>query len=644
MFLFGGKCRFIMAVVFAAVALVSCANPNGVQETSIGSCTPAVAATGDQVVCKADLEEDCTLFFDKTPIAYERNASEGTLKFTVPPTLAGEVNVTARCGEGSQILIQDGFSVVSPTLNPEVPSSKTSPEVADGGETITPSAPAAVPSEVPSAPETAPYNPESAPSGGQAPASLTVEKVENAVHFSAHRIHWDTGHAKAAYLAGNVFTRFWMDGGLTAPCKATSDGRYLVTNPDGTNLNPGSANFEAAEPYREGSDCELRNCEAEIFAGEPDTVTPFCRIDLTKETDQIFVRSLTGKGRVCLAVQGDDDVWSTTCKTIDAPKPELVVKADSVAISETKPVIELKFDYNYGMGRPMAGGCTELSGSSGPDKNGHGIYVAECPLNQIKTTVSVSLQGAGGGNVDSRPFEVVLWKNVSASLNLFGAGPGPDPEDFFQLQYGVSRTYSVLDQKAGTYLGGFRNCPWVKAVRFKGFAGDHDFHAVTQASDVGWIKSVSVAEGTYKTDAYTKWVFTTQDFDDTYESAFYQVDHATDANTFSLQIVAGTGGTVISGDCDDGLVTLKHQFQWKGHNVKSISLEGEGLFAAKLDAGSEYPNVGPDKDDEGDLYISQYLGDMSDEWDASLNFTLKVVFYGGATKTVSKTVSGYSCH
>jgi hypothetical protein len=183
MLLFGGKGRFVPLAVLAVVALASCASSEGVQEIEIGSCAPAVAAAGDQVVCQVkDLAEDCTLFFGKTPIAYARNASEDTLTFTVPPTLAGDVNVTARCGEGSQIMIQDGFSVLSPTLNPEVPTSEPSPEIADGGEIITPSAPAAAPSETPSAPEAEQQDPENSPSGGQALASLTVGKAANAIH------------------------------------------------------------------------------------------------------------------------------------------------------------------------------------------------------------------------------------------------------------------------------------------------------------------------------------------------------------------------------------------------------------------------------------------------------------------------------
>jgi hypothetical protein len=426
----------------------------------------------------------------------------------------------------------------------------------------------------------------------------------------------------------------------------TSDGRYLVTNPEGTDLNPASANFEKAESYREGEQCELRNCKAEIFE-DVDTLTPFCRIDLSKETDQVFVRSLAPTGRICLVVQGDDDVWSTTCKTIEAPKPELVVTANSVAISETKPVIELKFDYNYAMGRPKAPGCTELAGSSGPDKNGHGIYVAECPLNQIKTTVSVSLQGVGGGNVASRSFEVTLWKDVVPTLKLFGSAPSTGFGNF-TLAYGVTRTYSVRDMESADLFGVIGSCPWVKRVKFKGILGEHVWHPVTVFSDVvGW-KQANVEEGTWKLEDETKWSFTIEDFDLTYESANYVVSKPGSSNKFTIHALSETGDVDIiseSDDCD-GFATLEMDFQWSGKNVKNLIVEGSGGQTIHIDgAKSSLPNAPAGAEDDGVLRIVRDLGYMNSAWTKDMSFVVTAYFHdGGKTEPIPQTVTGFSCH
>lgn len=202
---------------------------------------------------------------------------------------------------------------------------------------------------------------------------------------------------------------------------------------------------------------------------------PHCRVSLKKADGSLFTshpansygnglttRILAQYGRVCLAVQGEDDQWVVKCVSKNAPSVSLATTGESVKVNQGKPVVDVDFDYDYAVAPATVTGCTK-TGGAGPNAAGHGDYKGECKINKDNLTITISVQGVGAKNVDTRTYTVELGKPV-ATLKK-GTEPAPDDDGEVYLDYTVTRAYTV---KEGNQVVKSDSCPWANGVEFYG--------------------------------------------------------------------------------------------------------------------------------------------------------------------------------
>lgn len=554
-----------VVLVVAVSSLVGCGgSSHGSERGGLTSCTPAEAPVGASVTCESGkLEDDSTLFVGNKPVDFTYDAEALTVSFQVPAVLPGTQKITSQSGDSGVRLIDSSFKVIAkPTADAAAPAGET-PVAANDGDVILPSGETSVPSsDIPSdypsnpAPEI-PAEP-AAPAGPADVQTFNVEKVAGA-SLSTYRVTWSVTGAKAAYLWGNALNRTDKDKDSPedARCGLTVDGRYLAVNSDGNKLSAGSPNYDKYKAYTEGVLCKntddvtTNNCEgsAEPFV-EPapvddqpqtdsedvslqgitfnksamnsairDTVNltsdhaPSCRIDLTAFSGEFFTRSLAKNGKICLAIQGSDDVWSVQCRGVDAPKAAFAESDSNVIISTERPVVILDFNYFNATSAPKAEGCVETSPSS-PSTAGAGHYRAECKIKKDSMKVSVEVQGIGKGNVEKRSYRIDFAK-PEAVMKLYGAPLLSNKEGEMKLQYTASRAYTVTDLRTDTVISPEGvTCPWVNGIHLYGqYVIDGvkklhpDFFKVEKAADAQAVVTV------YR-DAYNYfWSFGAYDFD-----------------------------------------------------------------------------------------------------------------------------------
>lgn len=553
-----------VVAVMSVVSSVGCGGSSRTAKTGgLATCTPSEATVGSPVTCKTDaLEEDSTLFIGNQPVDYTYDADQGTVSFLVPAMLAGPKKITSQSGDSGVRVIDASFQVIAkPSATPTAPASEA-PVAANDGDVILPSGEATPPpSDVPSvenpsnpAPET-PAEP--AAPAGPAIQTFNVDKAAGAA-LSTYHVTWSVTGAKAAYLWGNAFNR--TDDDKNAPedarCGLTADGRYLAVNSDGNKLIAGSPNFDKYKAYTQGVLCKntddltTNNCE-----GSPEPAVapapadeqpqsdsdvslqginldksavssaiikavdllsdqnPSCRIDLTAFSGEFFTRSLAKNGKICLAIQGSDDVWSVQCRGVDAPKAGLAEGDSNVIISTERPVVILDFNYFNAVSAPKSEDCVEISPSL-PSTAGAGHYRAECKIKKDSMKVSVKVQGIGKGNVEKRSYRIDFAK-PEATMKLYGAPLLSNKEGEMKLQYTASRTYAVTDLRTDTVISAEGvTCPWVNGISLYGqYVIDGvkklhpDFIKVEKAADAQAVVTV------YR-DAYNYfWSFGAYDFD-----------------------------------------------------------------------------------------------------------------------------------
>ncbi len=257
------------------------------EPTGLGACTPASASPGATVVCEAKgITEDCTVFFGGKPVAFVYHPENETVEFTVPPSLPGDKDIHAQCGDSGVKVIEKNFNVpgassgegagdIPPadggtgTTGGEVIVPEGTPPgtggATTGGELPPPDADAdgvadasdACPGTVSGTTVDSTGCPPAPPAPtGATINSFNVTKVTSGAEMNTVKIDWNFSGAKAAYVWGD-FNREVADAGLAVSeqCKLVGT-RHLVTGPDGKKLNTGSELYNNNLPFLEGVLCD----------------------------------------------------------------------------------------------------------------------------------------------------------------------------------------------------------------------------------------------------------------------------------------------------------------------------------------------------------------------------------------------------
>jgi hypothetical protein len=467
--------------IFATVALMvlavaGCGSSQNDQETAL-TCDPAEAPIGAKVSCRAEnVADDCTLFLVNTPVEFTVDAEQGTVSFVVPPTLPGQKDIKIQCG-GGEAKDLGKFLVPPPSQENDAP--------VPGDDTIAPSGEGS--------PEGGTDSPgwtisQASPKIGKAVRQfqtvgnrLNVESLRDdpSVRFSTYKISFNVaGAPKALYLSGNLFNRAASDASADQPCGKVGEGtnaRFLATQANGDKLNEGSAVYEQNAVYAVGEVCgEGEDCRHGLESEEENS---WCRIDPTNAegtplaVGSFYTRSLVEHGVVCLAVQAQDDSWSTECHAVDA-RPATVTETD-VDVSPDRPVVTMRVAYENAAEEPrlFGSGCHRTGGEE-LDHKGAGNIQAECPIDSDSKVFAVTVSGIGSRNNAGRFYSLELGTPV-AGFRLGGA-PSSNDKGEVGLFYDVSRPYTLKASDA--LLGGeatysaskSSHCPWAKEIRFTG--------------------------------------------------------------------------------------------------------------------------------------------------------------------------------
>jgi hypothetical protein len=642
------------------------------------------------VVCEAgDIQDDCTLFVGNTPVDFAWN-DDGTVSFTVPPSLPGEKSVHAQCGD-SGVTTLGKFLIPAKAADSDVDAAPSAPPA--DGEVIAPSGNGDADPEATEEPEAPAQPPAPAAPAAAAITSFDVSKVA-AAKLGTVKISWNVSNAKAAYLWGD-FNREASDANLSGDAQCgLAGGRYLVTDPAGNKLNEGSALYEQSHPFLEGTLCDngnadsaddcksqsttaflenrrplyasrfdhgsatgdlyfydqvrVGNLEKFKFTQQEDSAltqlspaigllleeeNPNCRIDLVREDGSpitggdLHTRSLVHHGRFCLAVQGADEMWNIACKNVEAP--EAGIAARSVQAMSGQAAVKLTVDYVNGVGVDVTG-CAQTAHTLG--SNGIGHYEGQCAVNAVNTALKVVVRGIGKSNVDKRGFTAELG-SPDVSLKPEGSPPLKNEERDFNLEHKAVRELVLKEEGA---VMAQAQVSWFQQVYFEGFPSVSGWNAASPSGVTG-TKTV------HQDVSQNLWKFGVRDFDGSetvvkYESAGFP-------KTFSLSLQSNGGGmTFLGGDsCNDAAVHIYHWFQWSGENVQSVSVAGSDGQSVWAGSQSDLPE-NKFGEDFGSLVVYRDLGYKDDTWSAGMKFTVDVTFKDGSKHSYLKSINGWSCN
>ncbi len=512
--------------LFLFLTVVSCGG-GGNGSLTIDHIEPSKAGAGQSVlVFGNELEEgDTACFIPQTaagdphacpfPAALETSEDQdGALSLTVPSKLpSGDYLI--RIARVDHFGGAKNFSVLPRTGDPDPSTFGTPPDSSHpsgspvSGDVIIPTGGAGsggTDTTGPTPPPATPQNPDVSLEGTQAKHDQRL------------------GLIQIQYAIQGTFKEVYLYGPLTggADCSAN-----LVVNPNGSDLIPGSPNYDLYKDQFSGDVCDATgNCHGYTPPSPPGPVN--CRIKIEGASGTLYTRMYQKDVTYTLVGVLADDSVKVATKSFTAPEPTL---SPRVQILPSAPYIAVGFDFANAASDPTftlstLGGCTE--DPANPKRihrgsNGAGTFDDRCLIHSLEETITLTVPGLGSTKTQVLKVtlgapSVSLQKGDVTCDTQHASIPQADCPGTLTLRGKVERTYQVTDTATSNVLVS-GNAPWVKLMKLSVKTKNNLMHdpsyALLQTVDASSLNGgEKIFQNTLRDHLHNAWKLSLVDYDD----------------------------------------------------------------------------------------------------------------------------------